>query len=225
MPKILCIETATEICSVAVVSEDGILALCENQEGNAHASQLTLLIEEACEEANLGLNQLNAVSVSKGPGSYTGLRVGVSTAKGLCYAINKPLIAVNTLEALTLTFLKQNEVSGICIPMLDARRMEVYCGKYDSIGNSISTTEAKVITTNSFAAELSTGKVYFFGSGAAKCVETVQHENAFFNTNIFCSAAGMLLPALSAFTKQHFENVAYFEPYYLKDFIGTNHIK
>lgn len=223
MSTILCIETATEICSVAVVSETSILSVCENHEGNAHASQLTGLIETALKEAGLTLQQLDAIAVSKGPGSYTGLRVGVSTAKGLCYALNKRLLAIPTLQSLAAQFLATHQVndSGLMMPMLDARRMEVYCAGYGKNLQEQRATEAKIIDAVSFAAELEKGKVYFFGNGAAKCQTTINHPNAVFVEEIHCTAKGMHHLAIEAFKTGSFEDVAYFEPFYLKDFVGT----
>lgn len=226
---LLCIETSTEICSVAVVSETKVLSLCENNEGNAHASRLTLLIEEALKEAGTTLDELDGIAVSKGPGSYTGLRVGVSTAKGLCYALGKPLIAVDTLAALTSVLLDPDR-SGTpeysfpgsrFVPMIDARRMEVYCGVYDRAVTQLSPTEAKIIDTHSFEHELSDGPVYFFGNGASKCKQVLTHPNAVFVDHITCSASGMHRSAVAAFERKSFEDVAYFEPFYLKDFVGT----
>jgi tRNA threonylcarbamoyladenosine biosynthesis protein TsaB len=225
MSFILCIETATEICSVAVVSESGVLSLCENHEGNAHASRLTLLIDEAVKKAGLSLKQLDAIAVSKGPGSYTGLRVGVSTAKGLCYVLEKPLLAINTLQSLSQVFLTENQIlqteNRKLIPMLDARRMEVYCAVYDESLKELKPTEAKIIDEHSFSHELENGEVCFFGNGSAKCKTMITHPNAVFVDHIQCSAAGMQKLAMEAFDKKQFEDVAYFEPFYLKDFVGT----
>lgn len=223
MSTILCIETATEICSVAIVSETTLLALCENHEGNAHASQLTGLIEAALEQAGLTLQQLNAIAVSKGPGSYTGLRVGVSTAKGLCYALDKPLLAIPTLQSLAAQFAEtiESKEKDVYIPMLDARRMEVYCAGYDQLLTEQRPTEAKIIDAASFTEELNNGTVYFFGNGAAKCQSTITHPNARFVAGMHCSAKGMHGLAVKAFSEKKFEDVAYFEPFYLKDFVGT----
>ena len=164
MFNLLCIETATEICSVALLQDDKLIALRENHEGNAHASQITLLIEAVMKDANIELKNLDAIAVSKGPGSYTGLRVGVSTAKGLCYALDIPLIAINTLESLAHEIIKNNNIqkANFCA-MLDARRMEVYCAVFDNQMNSIKKTEAKIIDENSFADLLEISEVYFFG--------------------------------------------------------------
>ncbi|MES2778526.1 MAG: tRNA (adenosine(37)-N6)-threonylcarbamoyltransferase complex dimerization subunit type 1 TsaB [Bacteroidota bacterium] len=223
MSTILCIETATEICSVAVVSETNILSLCENHDGNAHASQLTGLIETALKKAGVTMQQLDAIAVSKGPGSYTGLRVGVSTAKGLCYALNKPLIAIPTLQSLAVQFIQtiQPDTSDLLMPMLDARRMEVYCAGYNSLMEEQRATEAKIIDEESFREELERGKIYFFGNGATKCQATITHRNAHFVADIHCSAKGIHHLAIQALNARKFEDVAYFEPFYLKDFVGT----
>jgi tRNA threonylcarbamoyladenosine biosynthesis protein TsaB len=252
---ILCIETATEICSVAVVNANEIVSLVENTEGNMHASMLTGLIAEAVEQAGISLQQLDAIAVSKGPGSYTGLRVGVSTVKGLCYALDKPLIAIPTLQSLAavgseklLAQGPQSTVHGpqlgedgsaadntadrglrtadfsanrILIPMIDARRMEVYCSGYDATGNQVRETEAKIIDVQSFEEELTQGPVYFMGNGSAKCKDTLNHPNAIFVGDVFCSAKGMFSLVRTAFESKQFEDVAYFEPYYLKDFMAT----
>lgn len=236
MSFILCIETATEICSVAVSTPNNILALCQSQEKNTHSSQLTILIEKAITLAKITLKQLDAIAISKGPGSYTGLRVGVSMGKGLCYALDKPLIGVPTLQSLVHNLLFVDDKTGavnqqlkgkpfppnaIFIPMLDARRMEVYCAGYDLNGNEIKTTEAKIIDHTAFAEELNNGPVYFMGNGSIKCKEVITHPNAFFIDDIDCSASGMAMLAAKAYENNKTEDVAYFEPFYLKDFVGT----
>jgi tRNA threonylcarbamoyladenosine biosynthesis protein TsaB len=222
---ILCLETATEICSVALLHDNHLLVLEENHEGNSHASQITLLIERVIQKAGITLQQLNGVAVSKGPGSYTGLRVGVSTAKGLCYALSIPLIGVNTLEALAHGFIQNHpelhSSEALFIPMLDARRMEVYCSVFDSNMKIIQQTEAKIIDTTSFAEFPETAVLHFFGNGAAKCKDTIVHKQATFHADLHCSAATMNNIAFRLFTQQVFEDVAYFEPFYLKDFVGT----
>jgi tRNA threonylcarbamoyladenosine biosynthesis protein TsaB len=246
MRYILCIETATEICSVAIVTEEKVLVLKENKEGNAHAAQLTTLITQSLFEAGIDLKQVDAIAVSRGPGSYTGLRVGVSTAKGLCYALDKPLIGIPTLQALQAIVVGEDRQlavgrqqffnnssadnglstadfnqDSLFIPMLDARRMEVYCAGYDINGNEVRTTEAKIIDYISFADELNKGPVYFMGNGSIKCKDVLTHPNAFFIDDIHCSSIGMFKLAVTAFEQQQFEDVAYFEPFYLKDFVGT----
>jgi tRNA threonylcarbamoyladenosine biosynthesis protein TsaB len=224
MAIILCIETATEICSVALLQDDKILALQENHEGNSHASQITLLIDAVMKDANIELKNLDAIAVSKGPGSYTGLRVGVSTAKGLCYALDIPLIAINTLESLTHETINKAKGKGqkanFC-SMIDARRMEVYCAVFDEQMNTIQKTEAKIIDENSFSDLFETSTIYFFGNGSSKCKNIITHKNAIFIDDIKCSAANMNGIAQKLFHEKQFEDVAYFEPFYLKDFVGT----
>jgi tRNA threonylcarbamoyladenosine biosynthesis protein TsaB len=234
MYSILCIETATEICSVAVVSSSQICSLAENTEGNMHASKLTGLIDEAIKAAGISLQQLDAIAVSMGPGSYTGLRVGVSTAKGLCYTLDKPLIAVPTLQSLAAVGLAglaldedslrqqtAHSSSPILIPMLDARRMEVYCAGFDTGLKEVTLTEAKIIDETSFAASLANGPVYLMGNGANKCKGILTHDHIRFVDGVHCSAVGMQRFAIERFEQKQFEDVAYFEPFYLKDFVAT----
>jgi tRNA threonylcarbamoyladenosine biosynthesis protein TsaB len=224
MPKILCIETATEVCSVAISSRGKLLALEENHDGNAHASQLHNLVQKVLDSAGITLQDLDAVAVSKGPGSYTGLRVGVSTAKGYCYALGIPLIAINTLESLLRGQVlgeREQTTTSLYVPMLDARRMEVYCAVFDRHANMIRQTEAKIIDETSFVDLLDDNEIYFIGNGAAKCKSLITHPHAKFLDNILCSAKGMVNAAFEAFQTKQFEDTAYFEPFYLKDFVGT----
>ncbi len=224
MPKILCIETATEVCSVAISSQGKLLALEENHDGNAHASQLHNLVQKVLDSAGITLQDLDAVAVSKGPGSYTGLRVGVSTAKGYCYALGIPLIAINTLESLVRALElgeREQATKSLYVPMLDARRMEVYCAVFDSHANMIRETEAKIMDETSFAYLLENNEIYFLGNGAAKCKGMITHPHANFLDNVLCSAKGMVDAAFAAFQSKQFEDTAYFEPFYLKDFVGT----
>lgn len=222
MAFILGIETATEVCSVALFSDQNVLAIREWKEGNKHANELTNLISEVMKEATLNLSQLDAVCVSMGPGSYTGLRVGVSTAKGLCYTLQKPLLAVNTLESMVRVFLDNNpNYHGLICPMIDARRMEVYTALFDSSGISVKATEAKIIDEQSFAQELAQHTVAFIGNGADKCREVITHPNALFFGEQRCSASGLAKLASEKFNLKQFEDTAYFEPFYLKDFVGT----
>ncbi len=220
---ILCIETATPICSVAVVSEEGILSLRELTDGNAHASMLTSLINEAVAKAGIPLQQLDAVAVSMGPGSYTGLRVGMSTAKGLCYALDKPLIAVDTLQALASRYWQLNPSAPQTwiVPMIDARRMEVYCAVFDENMNKQEQTTASIIDEQSFVDIRTRHKVIFVGNGAGKCAAVLAHPNVSFDAELSNSAAGMFEQAIQAFAEKKFESVAYVEPFYLKDFVGT----
>lgn len=221
MGLILCIETATEVCSVCL-SKDGIVVMTkEINEPNKHASLLSLLIDEVLKTSGHTFKELDAVAVSKGPGSYTGLRVGVSTAKGLCYALDKPLIAVPTLQALASLAQKQISTEGsyLLIPMIDARRMEVFTATYNYLLEETTATLAHIIDESSFASQQLPS--YYFGNGAAKCVATLTHPNLHYLENIQCSASGMAALAEAAFEEKRFEDVAYFEPYYLKDFVGT----
>jgi len=195
----------------------------ESASGYTHSENITVFIEEVTAEAGISLNEIDAVAVSKGPGSYTGLRIGVSTAKGLCFALQKPLIAVNTLLALANNFLTSNHqppATNLLCPMLDARRMEVYCAVYDSTLNEVEQTAALIIEKNSFAEVLKSNKVYFFGSGAQKCKPVLQHPDAVFVDDVHSSATGMISLSEKKFAEKQFEDVAYFEPFYLKDFVA-----
>lgn len=222
---ILQIETATPACSVAISENGETIAKVEADAPNLHASHLTLFIEQVLEKAMVARGDLAAVAISMGPGSYTGLRIGVSTAKGLCYALDIPLIAVNTLEGMVYGFVpKGNSIDAapIFVPMIDARRMEVYMAKYDSRLLCIEETAARIIDENSFADEAGNKHYVLFGSGADKfktLFETndkVQVETGFRNSATFFDKL-----AFQKFQQGVFENVVYFEPYYLKDFIAT----
>jgi len=222
MGLILGIETATEVCSIAL-GKDGIsIAELNNLEGNSHASQLHPMIEKILQETGFSLNQLDAIAVSKGPGSYTGLRVGVSAAKGFAYALKIPIVAIGTLPAMVSKLLVQTEIIETqLVPMIDARRMEVYCAIYNQHIEEFDPVQAKIIDENSFIEFLEKQKTVFFGNGASKCKDTIQHPNAIFIDDFFCSASGLISLAEKAFQNKSFENLAYFEPYYLKDFVGT----
>jgi len=222
MATILQIETATPVCSAAI-SRDGItIALKEEQASNIHAGSLTMFIQNVMQEAGLQFRDLDAVAVSKGPGSYTGLRIGVSTAKGLCFALDKPLIAVDTLQMMAEGFLaKESGHQGLVCSMIDARRMEVFTAVFDADLNEVKPTSAKVINEDSFAAELADGAVTFIGDGAMKCSEILAHPQATFLADNFNSAANMSKLAYQRFLDHKFEDVAYFEPFYLKDFVFT----
>jgi tRNA threonylcarbamoyladenosine biosynthesis protein TsaB len=228
MSLIICLETATKSCSVSLGKNGKVLALKESlDEQYSHAENLTLYIEEACKQANVRLQDVDAIAVSKGPGSFTGLRIGVSTAKGLCYALDKPLISINTLEAMAAQI--QNSKfkiqKGLFVPMIDARRMEVYCAVYDEQLNEIKKTFAEIIDENSFSDLLSKNKIYFFGDGSAKCRSKISHSNAIFVDGINPSAKFMIPLAEKYFLEKKFEDVAYFEPFYLKDFVDTTPAK
>lgn len=217
MSVILCIETASTNCSVAIGVDGKILALKEDYSDNfSHAERLHLFIKEVLAENHIELSALNAVAVSKGPGSYTGLRIGVSAAKGLCFALDIPLISVSTLTALAY----QVKEEGFTVPMLDARRMEVYAAAFNSNKEQIRDTAAVILAQDSFSDLLEQGKVTFIGTGVSKFREICNHPNAVFVEGKLPSAGEMVSLATSKFNISDFENVAYFEPYYLKDFIA-----
>lgn len=222
MAKILQIETATAICSVALSVNGENISYKEEHGQNLHAANLTLFIDEVVKAAGLAYQDLDAIAVSKGPGSYTGLRIGVSTAKGLCYALDKPLVAIETLNMMAAGFLTENPgYSGLICPMIDARRMEVYTAVFDPLLQILLPTEAKIIDETSFNNFLSNQIITFLGDGAAKCAEVLTHQNAKFDARNFNSAAYMSQLANQAFNNGNFEDVAYFEPFYLKDFVVT----
>ena len=221
---ILHIETTSDICSVALSEGTRCIALRESTEDRSHASLLAVFIEELLEEHG-AVDRLDAVAVSMGPGSYTGLRIGVSTAKGLCYGAGLPLIAVPTLQALVTGCLQQHPeyAAGSCAlcPMIDARRMEVYTAMYTSGGQLIQDVSARIVTLESYAEDLEKHQLLFFGTGAEKCRPVLQHPHAMFLSGIRPSAAYMIPTAYEAWQQRRFEDVAYFEPYYLKDFLAT----
>ncbi|KQM76929.1 tRNA threonylcarbamoyladenosine biosynthesis protein TsaB [Pedobacter sp. Leaf216] len=222
MANILQIETATAICSVALSVNGETISLKEEQGQNLHAANLTLFIDEVIKAAGLNYQELDAIAVSKGPGSYTGLRIGVSTAKGLCYALDKPLIAIETLAMMAAGFLAKNpHYTGLICPMIDARRMEVYTSIFDPSLNVITPTEAKIIDETSFGDFLSQQPITFLGDGAAKCAAVLTHVHTAFDAANYNSATYMSRLATEAFNKGNFEDVAYFEPFYLKDFVVT----
>ena len=222
MSLILSIDTSTKVCSVALHSDSKLLAISELYTEKSHSGMLTTLCESVVKYAGFSLKSLDAIAVAKGPGSYTGLRIGVSTAKGFCFALDKPLIAVNTLEAMAYQVKGFYDETHLLCPMIDARRMEVYCQIIDNQMNVISETEAKIINELSFSEILDEKKIVFFGDGATKCRAEISHKNAvFLNTEIHPSAKTVGLLATNSFEKSLFENVVTFEPFYLKDFVGT----
>jgi tRNA threonylcarbamoyladenosine biosynthesis protein TsaB len=228
MNLILNIETATEICSVALSNGEGIIDYRENSEGKSHASQLTVFIDEILKANQLKVEDLSAVAISMGPGSYTGLRIGVSAAKGLCYAHNTPLLAISTLQIMAnqLIDLKGQHAlnfpeHALLCPMIDARRHEVYTAMYDARGNIKAGIDAKIIDSSSFQIELNHAEVFFFGNGAAKCKALIVHPNARFIDGIYPSARFMAHLSAEALLHGKFEDIAYFEPFYLKDFVAT----
>ena len=215
--RILNIETTTKNCSVSLAENGKIISLKEINEGNySHAENLHLFIDAVLSEAKTTVKDLTAVAISKGPGSYTGLRIGVSAAKGHSFALDIPLISTNTLEALARSIRIDN---GVIIPVLDARRMEVYQAVFDMNYKSIEPTKAKVVVADSYDAYLEKGKVYFVGDAVDKLKTILNHPNAIFIENHFPSSKEMGLLSYEKFTDNIFEDVAYFEPFYLKDFI------
>ncbi|WP_066223597.1 tRNA (adenosine(37)-N6)-threonylcarbamoyltransferase complex dimerization subunit type 1 TsaB [Formosa haliotis] len=218
MALLLNIETATTNCSVSLSKDGETFALKEdNDKGYSHAERLHVYIKALCDENNIKQSQIDAVAVSKGPGSYTGLRIGVSAAKGLCFALDKPLISVSTLEALAH---QVKTVEGVIVAMLDARRMEVYSAVYDSNYNEIRHIEAEILDAHSFESFLNAGKVYFVGNGVEKTKTLITHPNAVFVEDKLPSAREMGLLAEAKYNAKDLEDVAYFEPYYLKDFVA-----
>ena len=219
MAIILNLETATTNCSVSIARNGETLALVEeNGIRYSHAEQLHNFIAESLKEAEVSLDQLDAVAVSKGPGSYTGLRIGISAAKGLCFALDIPLISVNTLKILATTI---ETDGGSIIPLLDARRMEVYAAVYDSEYKEIEPAWAEIVTPDSFKEVVKTKKAYLVGPGAEKCRDVLSSENFIFETQRIPSAREMARLSYEKFKGEKFENNAYFEPFYLKDFITT----
>jgi len=224
MPTIINIETSTDVCSVSLCKDNKVVSLRENKEGLNHAKMLTLFVDELLKENKLDIKDLDAIGVSKGPGSYTGLRIGVSTAKGLCYGAQIPLIAISTLQAMSVDAInksKNTEDDTWFCPMIDARRMEVFCAFYDKNNNIQKDISAEIIDEKSFEEILNNRKVVFFGNGAEKCKNSITHKNAIFINNIKASAVNMAALSNESFINKQFEDVAYFEPFYLKDFVAT----
>lgn len=233
---ILCLETATPSCSVALVHNGEVLACEEDPKGQNHSEKITLFIDSVMKKAGISYNQLDAVAVSMGPGSYTGLRIGVSTAKGICYAVSKPLIAVETLHSMAFGGLsvisterseRRNLLQPILIPMIDARRMEVYAAIFDENVNKIKDTEAVIIDESSFADLKNNHHLYLFGDGADKCAELFANDDKItVIKDFYCSARYMNTIAQQKLNNKDFVDVAYFEPFYLKDFVpGTPTVK
>lgn len=224
MSCILNIETSTNVCSVAL-SQDGVCLYEDvNMEGPSHAQVLAGYVKDAVSFADSHAIPIDAIAISKGPGSYTGLRIGVSEAKGVAYGRDAKLLSVPTLKLLTVPILLGHEElpeDTLLCPMIDARRMEVYCALYDRALNEVVRTQALVIDSDSFKEYLDKQPIYFMGNGADKCVETIQHPNAHFIKNIVPRAKNMIPLAEMAMAKEQFEDVAYFEPFYLKEFVAT----
>ena len=238
MDNILLIETSTALCSVALAQDGAVTSYRESSAPKAHASLTAVFIQEMLADRGLTLADCDAICVSKGPGSYTGLRVGVSTAKGLCFGSGKPLLAVGTLDTLVFQAFSDNinaddtphviarseatwqSVSfKYIIPMIDARRMEVYTAVFEN-GVQVTETAPMIIDETSFAEYLEQGPCLFIGDGAGKCTDVIKHPNAQF-CQCWPKASAMLEPAMKAYKEKRFEDVAYFEPFYLKEFVAT----
>ena len=231
MQRIILIETSTALCSAAIAEDGVVTAYRESSAPKAHASLTSVFIDEMLRERGLKIADCDAVCVSMGPGSYTGLRVGVSTAKGLCFGSGKPLLAVGTLDTLVAQAAGTviPDLIGdprFIIPMIDARRMEVYTAVFEIAGQAgndarqITETAPAIIDENSFAEYLEQGPCLFIGDGAGKCADVIKHPNAHF-CQCWPKASAMLQPALNAFEAGNFQDVAYFEPFYLKEFVAT----
>ena len=227
MERIILIETSTALCSAALAEDGAIVSYKESSAPKAHASLTAVFVQEMLSERGLTILDCDAVCVSMGPGSYTGLRVGVSTAKGLCFGSGKPLLAVGTLDTLVAQAVAERltvipDLIGdlrYIIPMVDARRMEVYTAVFDQY-RQITETSPMIIDENSFAEQLAEGPCLFIGDGAGKCADVIRHPNAHF-CQCWPKASAMLAPALAAYKEKRFEDVAYFEPFYLKEFVAT----
>lgn len=229
MALILNLETATEVCSVALASEDGLVDYIENTEGRSHAALLTQFVEKILHRNHVTPSQLDAIAISSGPGSYTGLRIGVSAAKGLCFGAGKPLISVSTLQCIFFNLMEhitgeqksEYENAWFCA-MIDAKRLEVYTALFDSTGMPQTEITAEIVDEqHSFGHILSERKVVFFGNGSDKCHEIIKHANAVFRSGLYPSAKNMIGLSEQKFQNKEFEDVAYFEPFYLKDFVAT----
>jgi len=221
--RMILIETSTSLCSVALAEDGVVTAYRQSNVPRAHASMTAVYVQEILEEKGLKVSDCDAVCVSMGPGSYTGLRVGSSTAKGLCFGGGIPLIAVGTLDTFAAQAIKDGLVSPQCkyiVPMIDARRMEVYTALFDREGRRLCETESLIVDAGSFSEHLEEGEVLFIGDGAGKCRGTIVSPNAVFEQ---CNprADAMLAPAMEAYNEKRFKDIAYFEPFYLKDFVAT----
>jgi tRNA threonylcarbamoyladenosine biosynthesis protein TsaB len=225
---ILYIETATNVCSAALCSGKDVISVKESVDARLHASMLTVYIGELFKEAGISATDLKAVAVSKGPGSYTGLRIGVSVAKGIAFGASLPLIGVETTLSMTMGLIqkigKVDENTIFC-PMIDAKRMEVYYALYDHSGKQIKEISADIITESYFDTIPENHKIIFFGDGAAKFSNVIKRQNIDFYDNFSLSAAFMYKPVKEAFESKRFEDAAYFEPFYLKDFVATTQRK
>lgn len=234
MGLILCIETGTDICSAAIAQDGRLISLRESGEGRDHAQKLGVYVDELLRENDISPDELDAVAVGKGPGSYTGLRIGVSLAKGLCYGLSIPLIGIGSLEGLARVAAEDYEAGildidhydkALLCPMIDARRMEVYAQVFDTDLHAVTPVVAEVVTPQSFAAQIAEGREFVvFGNGAAKTLDVLPHEGVKL-VEVAPSARGLCAVAEQRFAAGQFEDTAYFEPLYLKDFVATRSSK
>lgn len=223
MPNILCIDTSTDICSVILGNDEGVLYERVSREGRDHSSKAGVFVDEIIKKAQKdGMEKPDAVAVCSGPGSYTGLRIGVSLAKGLCYGYSIPLIAVDSLEVMAREVSDTNSIEkdAVLCPMIDARRMEIYTSLWTPSMRMISEPEAKIIDEESYQ-QLGDTLFYYFGTGAEKCQDMLTAEQQKYIPDVAPMAHSLLVPALDRYTKEIFEDVAYFEPFYLKQFQTT----
>ena len=226
MPStLLFLESATEVCSVALSQKREIVAAVSSQKGNSHAEQLFPLFERVLAEGNCKICELDGVVLSIGPGSYTGLRIGASAAKGICYALNIPLVGVSTLQSIVFGALQpQHEQQNVLYcPMIDARRMEVFTALFNANGEAITKVNNIIIDEHSFHDELETHTIFFCGNGILKCKPVIQHKNAYY-IDTPLAAQNMLFPALLKFENQQFEDVTYFEPFYFKEYMAKKSV-
>lgn len=223
MTHILCIETATSVCSVSINNEEAIIYQKEETKGPSHASLLGRFVDDAVKFARSQNIKLDAIAVSCGPGSYTGLRIGVSEAKGLCFGLNIPLIAIDTPLILAEGVLQNNSIEEdvLLCPMIDARRMEVYAAIYNTKLDVVRDIEADIVDHETYLKYLDSNKVLFFGNGSEKCKDSIEHPNAIFIDSAYPQAKSMNKLAIDAYKNSEFEDVAYFEPFYLKEFVAT----
>ncbi len=228
MALILNIESSTEVCSVSLAKHGDIIQTLENPAGQNHAKLLTVFIQEIFSKNDIPIKTLDAVAVSGGPGSYTGLRIGVASAKGICYGLNIPLIAITSLAAMSHQVIQYaadyglpDEENLVFCPMIDARRMEVYAALFDQKEQMIREIKADIVDHLSYLGYLEKGKVVFFGNGASKCKGIISHPNALFIDHVATSASYMTALSEKAYLEKNFVNLAYYEPFYLKDFIAT----
>jgi tRNA threonylcarbamoyladenosine biosynthesis protein TsaB len=224
---IICLETSTNVCSVALCSSSGVAAIRESSENKSHASQVTVFIDDLLKQERLKASDLDAVAVSKGPGSFTGLRIGVSVAKGIAYAASIPIVGIDTtvsmFHGIDENTRKKHGIdkTSLFVPMIDARRMEVFYSVMGYDGSIVKEISAEIIDESTFSDIPESVRLLIFGDGAAKCRQVLKRENVEFADEFRMSAEYMYQPAYKLLGEKHFEDIAYFEPFYLKDFIAS----